>query len=108
MMNYTRTVLTILAAALLTAACGKEEAAKPAAQSFGSVTAAQTPADAAASPAAAAPPAGSAAPEATPAPTGPGAPGGQLLRHVAERVGRRGNLLHGGELLLTDSRYALG
>ncbi|MFC9776760.1 hypothetical protein [Paenibacillus chitinolyticus] len=77
MMNYTRTVLTILAAALLTAACGKEEAAKPAAQSFGSVTAAQTPADAAASPAAAAPPAGSAAPEATPAPTGAGVPGGQ-------------------------------
>ncbi|MFE6795483.1 hypothetical protein [Paenibacillus chitinolyticus] len=70
MMNYTRTVLTILAAALLTAACGKEEAAKPAAQSFGSATAAQTPADAAASPSAAAPPAGSAAPEATPASPG--------------------------------------
>ncbi|GKS12487.1 hypothetical protein YDYSY3_34870 [Paenibacillus chitinolyticus] len=77
MMNYTRTVLTILAAALLTAACGKEEAPKPAAQSFGSATAAQTPADAAASPAAATPPAGSAAPEATPAPTGAGVPGGQ-------------------------------
>ncbi|MFF2155869.1 hypothetical protein ACFVVQ_11195 [Paenibacillus chitinolyticus] len=74
MMNYTRTLLTILAAALLTAACGKEEAAQPAAQSFGSATAAQTAADAVASPAGATPPAGSAAPEATPAPTGAGVP----------------------------------
>lgn len=54
-MNYTRTVLTILAAALLTSACGREEAPTPAA--------------------AATAPAGSAAPEATPAP-GAGAPGG--------------------------------
>ena len=73
-MNYTRTLLTILAAALLTSACGKEEASKTAAQSFGSASAAQTPApSAAASPAAAA---GSAAPDATPAPGGAGAPGG--------------------------------
>ncbi|WP_405082446.1 hypothetical protein ACI48J_08405 [Paenibacillus chitinolyticus] len=75
-MNYTRTVLTIVAAALLTSACGKEEAPNPAAQSFGSASAAQTPADAAASPSAGATPAGSAAPEGTPAPAGTGVPGG--------------------------------
>ncbi|MFS0839594.1 hypothetical protein [Paenibacillus sp. 1P03SA] len=74
-MNYTRTLLTILAAALLTSACGKEEAPKPAAQSFGSASAPQTPAPTGAAPAAVTAPAGSAAPEAAPAP-GTGAAGG--------------------------------